>query len=356
MRRLRPLLLHISALLLFSLNTGTATAAEPASADNPVEFIAHRDIHWVTAKGHPLTTDILVPDTDSGPYPVVIIYHGGGWLINDNSIMDATAEYLAGHGQLVVVNMNYRLLGDNDNSTTMDEIVGDVLGGVRWVKEHIAEYGGDPQRIAVTGDSAGGHLSAMVLLAARNLSSKDFSAQNPAFKPTYLPAGKTPEQIAQSGELNVQAAVLSYGAFDLHQSAKNGFESAGNFFWKMGGAEARGMFGENYNVKDSPQMYKAVSPTYLVPQASERKMPPVFAHVGSKDTTTPPEAVAAFVKKMEAAGQPIEYKVYPGKNHAFLDTGCNEFLRNCFDKDAPDTLDDMIRFLHKSLGAAVQQD
>ncbi|WP_078083338.1 alpha/beta hydrolase [Microbulbifer mangrovi] len=350
------------ALLLFTgflsaLGAGNTTAADapdthfpesPSSEALPTP-VEYRDVQWAQAGNKTLTTDIFVPNTGRKRYPVVVIFHGGGWLINDNRIMDATARYLARHGEFVVANMNYRLLGDNQNTTTMDDIVGDVLGGVLWVKEHISAYRGNPGQIAVTGDSAGGHLSAMVVLAANNLSGEAFSAENLAFRPTYIPAGKTPEQIADNGELQVQAAVFSYGAFDLYRAAQAGFESPGNIFWKLGNSEPRGIMGKAVTVDSAPELYKAVSPVYLIPDARDRKLPPIFAHVGSKDTTTPPSAVKTFVDKLVAAGQPVRFKEYPGKNHAFLDTGCNEFLGNCFDKDAPETLDDMIEFLQAHL-------
>ncbi|WP_299595143.1 alpha/beta hydrolase [uncultured Microbulbifer sp.] len=350
-----PLPSHLQSLIIavFLLIPGTPSALAEAPtvspAGIPTPLLAHRDIRWARAGNITLTADIFVPDTGRQNYPVVVIYHGGGWLINNNSIMESTAKYLASHGEFVVANMNYRLLGDNNNTTTMDDIIEDALGGVLWVKEHIAQYHGDPERIVVTGDSAGGHLSAMVVLAGDKLSSKPFSPDNLAFRPTYIPPGKTAEQIAEHGALGVQAAVLSYGVFDLESRAKRGLESAGNFFWKMGGAEPRGIFGKGYNIVNSPRLYRAASPLHLIPSAEDKKLPPIFASVGSKDTTTPPAAVNAFVEKLDSAGQRVKYKEYPDKNHAFLDTGCNEYLGSCFDADAPDTLNDMIVFIRGSL-------
>ncbi|MFD2311626.1 alpha/beta hydrolase [Microbulbifer halophilus] len=313
------------------------------------EVALHEDIPWAQPEGVPLTLDIHVPSTGRDSYPVVVVYHGGGWLVNDHSIMDAAARYLATEGDFVVANMNYRLLVDNDNRTRMNEIVEDVFGGLLWVKEHIADYGGDPRRVAVTGDSAGGHLAAMVLTAGRNLASAGFDAEKPGFNPSYLPTGKTAEQVAAEDGLAVQAAVLSYGAFDLHATALGGFETEQNGFWQWAGAEPRGIFGTGFNPQDNPELYKAVSPLHRVPSAEDYQLPAVFAHVGSEDTTTPPKAVKAFVDTLRDAGQPVEYRVYEGKNHAFLDTGCNEFLGNCFDEDAPDTLDDMIAFFDRQL-------
>ena len=55
-------------------------------------------------------------------------------------------------GEFVVANMNYRLLGDQNNTVTMNQIIEDVFGGLLWVKENIAQYSGDPTRVAITGD------------------------------------------------------------------------------------------------------------------------------------------------------------------------------------------------------------
>jgi len=334
-------------ILFFSLLALFAGPLAAAAGANEVEI--HKDIPWTKTAAKTLTMDIYTPQNGAGRQPVVVMVHGGGWLMNDNHIMDSAARYLAEHGGFVVANLNYRLLGDNQNRTAINEIVEDVFGGVLWVKEHIADYGGDPTEVAITGDSAGGHLSAMVLTAGRNLHSDGFSSEPPGFTPTYLPAGKTAEQVAAEDGLAVQAAVLSYGDFDLYADAQQGFETPDNIFWKLGNAEARGIFGADIALTDHPAFYKAVSPLYLVPAASDYPLPPTFAFVGSRDTTTPPAAVKQFVDKMRAAGQPVEFKVYPGKNHAFLYSGCNEFLGNCFAKDAPDTLDDMIAFLDQHL-------
>lgn len=313
------------------------------------DFTVHKNIVWASPKNFPLTADIYVPKTGKAKYPVLVIYHGGGWLINNNSIMNSMSEYVASHGEFIVANMNYRLLPDNKNTTNMNEIVEDALGGVLWVKDNIAAYGGDPKRIAVTGDSAGGHLASMVLLSGRNLESDGFAGNTLGFNPSYLPKGKTAEQVAKADGLKVQAAVISYGAFDLFAAAQNNFEKPSNMFWSFAKADARGIFGNTINVADNANYYKAVSPIYNIPLASAYKLPPQFIHVGSKDNTTPPAAVKNYVEQLERAGQAVEFKLYEGKNHAFLDTGCNEFLKMCFDKDAPDALNDILMFLEKTL-------
>jgi len=304
-----------------------------------------KDIVFASPEGFDLTMDIYTPKTGKQSYPVLVIIHGGGWLINNKSIMDEMSQYVSSHGEYVVANINYRLLGDQDNTVTINEIVEDVFGAVLWVKDNIAEYGGDPAKVAVTGDSAGGHLTEMVVVAGNNLRSHGFSKAPYGFKPSYLPNGKTAEQVAAQGGLEVQAAIPSYGAFDMLAAAKGGFEKDANFFWQMGGAKARGLFGNEYNVEANPDMYKAVSPIYLIPKANDRKLPPQFFHVGSKDTTTPPVAVKAYFDKLKEAGQQGEYWLYEGRNHAYLDSGSNEFLGNTFEKDAIEPLNRIITFL-----------
>ena len=336
--------------LLLALTLGLCTlvaSATDSAARHPVKV--HRAITFASPAGHPLTLDIYVPQTGKPSYPVLVIYHGGGWLMNNNSIMDDLAMAMASQGELVVANMNYRLLVDQNNRVTINQIVEDAFGGVLWVKDHIAHYGGDPQRVAVTGDSAGGHLAAMIVLRGRQLQSDGFAGESLGFNPSYLPAGKTAEQIAREDGLKVQAAIISYGAFDLIEVAQEGFETSSNTFWQLSQAEARGLFGNHINAKDQPAHYQAVSPIYWVPKASAYRLPPQFVHVGSEDKATPPAAAQAYVDLLKAAGQPVEFKVYPGKNHAYLDKGCN-WVGSCFATGALWPVEDMIGFLRKTLG------
>lgn len=315
------------------------------------EVKVHKAIQFAAPDNFPLTMDIYVPQTGKKSYPVLVIYHGGGWLINSNSIMNSMAETIARDGEFVVANVNYRLLVDQHNSVKMNQIVEDVFGGLLWVKDHIAEYQGDAKRIAVTGDSAGGHLASMILTRGRQLESDGFAGATLGFKPSYLPAGKTAEQIAKEDGLKVQAAVISYGAFDIYASAQGGFETASNMFWMFAKSMPRGLFGKKINVKNHPDYYKAVSPIYFVPNAKDYKLPPQFVHVGSEDNTTPPASAEHYVQLLKEGGQTVEYKVYPGKKHAYLDSGCNAALGSCFDKDAVGPIADIIQFLKNTLGS-----
>lgn len=310
------------------------------------QFTKTENVVWAVKGNFELTMDIYVPKTQRTDYPVLIVYHGGGWLINTEAIMDQMSAYIAGNAEYIVCNVNYRLLTANDNTTGMNEIIEDAFGAVLWVKENIKQYGGNSAKIAVTGDSAGGHLAEMVVLAGNRLETAGFKGNTPGFCPSYLPKGETAESIAAKNGLNVQAAIISYGAFDLVNRIGKGFESDSNFFWQMGKAKARGIFGAGISIETNPEFYKAASPLYNIPLSSNTSLPPQLFTVGSNDNTTPPESILEFVNKLKEAGQPTEYWVHEGRPHAFLDSGSNTYLGIEFEKDAPPAIDKMIEFLN----------
>ena len=310
------------------------------------DYSIEKDLVYATVDGQDLTMDIYIPETGKKKYPVLVIFHGGGWLINTKAIMDEMSMYMASHAEFVVCNVNYRLLVDKNNTVKMNQIVEDALGAVLWVQDNISEYNGDPEQVAVTGDSAGGHLAEMVLVVGEKLSSTGFDQEPLGFNPTYLPKGLTAEKLAKKGGVTVQAAVISYGAFDLYQASVNGFESADNFFWQMGGAEARSIFGGDITPENSPELYQMVSPFYILPGASNDPLPPQLFTVGTRDNTTTPASVKTYYTRVKEAGHPAQYWEYEDRPHAFLDSGSNEFLGTSFEKDAPEALDLMIDFLN----------
>lgn len=319
--------------------------ASPAFATHAV--VEHKDIVWASPKGFDLTLDILVPETDLEKKPVLVIIHGGGWLINNKSIMSELTESIAARSDIITVNINYRLLPDLDNTTTLNELVEDAMGAVLWVKEHIHRYGGDPNQVAVTGDSAGGHLAAMVTLAGRDLRSHGFDDKPLGFNPTYLPEGVSAEQVAKEDRLKVQAAILSYAAFSFYDAAKGGFEQPGNPFWEWGGAKARGVFGDDINVDEHPEYYQAVSADQYLVNADDYALPPQFVLVGSLDEMTTPESAKHYVDQLTELGHPAQLKIYEGKGHGFLDSGCSDYTGGCFNELALPTAEDMIEFLNE---------
>lgn len=339
----RPKLVGILVTILLLMSC--AEHQELKANNDPTKYNLVKDVLWASPGGFDLTMDIYTPASGKPSYPVVVMSHGGGWLINDKSIMDQAAAYLATNSNYVVCNVNYRLLTDNGNTTRLNEIVDDAFGAVLWVKSNVARYKGDSTRVVVTGDSAGAHLSAMIVNRGDQLSSEVFSSSSPRFTPSYLPESKSAEQVAAENGLAVQAAVLSYGAYDLSETGISDFESMKNPFWWVSGSIARGLFGDDYNVVEHPLMYQAISPSQNIPQATERQFPPQLLSAGSEDPLVSPESVKSYVKMLQSAGHTALYWEYEGKSHAFLDSGSNMLLGSSFEADAPMALNVMIEFL-----------
>ncbi len=334
----------LAVLIMLPLFWG-AIIAEPVAVQHA--YTGSKDVEWAKPGGQSLTMDIYTPQTGKASYPVLIIYHGGAWMINNKSVMDSMSIYIVQKSEYVVCNVNYRLFVDAGNTITLNQIVEDVLGAVAWVQANIAAYKGAPDKLIVTGDSAGGHLAAMVVLAGDKLESDGFAGASLGFCPTWLPPGVMAEQVAQKSGLAVQAAILSYPALDLHAACVGGFEKTGNYFWNFAKAQARGIFGDSITVETHADFYKMVSPVYLLPDSSQKKLPPQLCMVGSADNLIPPASVREYVVKLNALGQPAEYWEHEGRPHAYLDAWKNDYLGISFGKDAPLALDRMIEFMDR---------
>jgi acetyl esterase len=129
--------------------------AAPAGAQPAAEI--HRDIEYGTANGKRLLLDAYVPPAGESRRPAVVMIHGGGWRVGDKASWRPEAERLATKGW-VAFSVNYRL----DEPAVFPAEIEDVQAAVRWVRAHAEEYKVDPARIAAIGESAGGHLAAML--------------------------------------------------------------------------------------------------------------------------------------------------------------------------------------------------
>ena len=99
----------------------------------------------------------------SGPFPVLLFIHGGGWVIGDLDSYDAVCRELCGAVGCIVVSVDYRLAPEHRFPAAAD----DASFALRWLIEHCEQIGGDPKRIAIGGDSAGGNLAAVTAIEAR---------------------------------------------------------------------------------------------------------------------------------------------------------------------------------------------
>jgi acetyl esterase/lipase len=184
----------------------------------------------------------------------------------------------------------------------------------------------------------------MIVNMGAELDSEGFSLNSLRFLPSYLPDGESAEEVAMRNGLEVQAAILSY-PYDFYAGAVEGFENVTNPLWLVKGAIGRGVFGDQFNLLEHHQMYKAVSPIDNIPLSVARQLPPQLLIVGSEDPLVSPASVKAYDGALQAAGHSTRYWEYVGKSHAFLDSGSNMMLGSSFEVDAPPALDVMIEFL-----------
>lgn len=215
--------------------------------------------------------DVYPPDGGLD-HPVLVFFHGGGWYQYDKLVYAPVAMRLLPHN-LVVVMVDYTLYPD----ATVPRMAQECAAAVAWTLEHVAEYGGDPTRVVVAGQSAGAHLAALITTDAR-----------------YLAAtGHAPSEIAGLVGISGVYDVAAEAAFlrDRRQSP---------------------LIMER--VMEGPQNYVALSPLTYV----RANLPPVLLIHGEADTTVPYEISAAFHRALLGAGVQSELVVYPEQGHATM--------------------------------------
>lgn len=129
----------------------------------PEGLIATRDIEIPTEAGG-LPARLFIPEGD-GPFPVIVYYHGGGWVVADINTYDATPRALTHGTGAITVSVEYRHAPENKFPAAHD----DAWAAYAWVVENAHEFNGDSTRVAVAGESAGGNLAANVSLMARRM-------------------------------------------------------------------------------------------------------------------------------------------------------------------------------------------
>ncbi|HEU0190611.1 MAG TPA: alpha/beta hydrolase [Mycobacterium sp.] len=126
-----------------------------------------------------LPVRVYRPPDVTAPAPVVVFFHGGGFVAGDLDTHDGIARRHAAGADAVVVSVDYRLAPEHPHPAAVQ----DALAATAWVSAHAAELGADPARLAVAGDSAGGNLSAVVAQLAR-----DKEGPSIAFQLLWYPA------------------------------------------------------------------------------------------------------------------------------------------------------------------------
>lgn len=154
----------------------------------------------ITGAAGNIPARIYTPD-GPGPFPVIVYYHGGGWVIADKQVYDGGARGLAKQANAIVVSSDYRLAPEAKFPASHD----DALAAYKWAVENAASIKGDPKRMALAGESAGGNMAISTALAVRDAG---------LTKPTHVLAVYP---VGQTGDLNTKSYVDSATAKPLNK-------------------------------------------------------------------------------------------------------------------------------------------
>jgi len=243
---------------------------------NVIRNVTYREI-----AGKTLKLDVAMPAEPGTNRPAIMQIHGGAWIIGDKREQGwPLIGHLAANGW-VCFNVNYRL----SPAATWPEHLIDLKYALKWIREHADEYGVDPDFIAVTGGSAGGHLTAMMGL----------TANDPEYQPGF-----------EEADTSLQAAVPVYGVYDFTNRL-------GSMLERFRPQMLEPMIMKAFFDRE-PEKFQSASPIDRVhPNA-----PPFLIIHGDRDTLAPVEDARYFAKALqEASRAPVTYTELKGAQHAF---------------------------------------
>jgi acetyl esterase/lipase len=226
--------------------------------------------------GGGVTARIYMPKGNTGPLPVIVYYHGGGWVIADINTYDASAKGLAEQVGAVVVSVEYRKGPENKFPAAHN----DAFAAYQWVLANAASINADPKRIAVAGESAGGNLACNVSMMAR-----DKGIQAPLYQVLVYPVA--------NNDMNSESYVKYAAAKPLNKPMME---------W----------IAKNY----LPDMATAADPRISLVKANLKGLPPTTI-IGAEIDPLATEG-RLLADRLQAAGVTVNYKLYEGVTHEFF--------------------------------------
>jgi acetyl esterase len=226
----------------------------------------------------------------NGLAPGLVFFHGGGWVIGDLDTHDVVCRTLAAQGEMLVISVDYRLAPEHKFPAAAD----DAIAATAWVAKNARELGIDSGRLVVGGDSAGGNLTAVACIHARD-------------------AG-----------LRLAGQVLIYPATDFALSHPSHRDPDTYVF--LTGPIIR-WFRDHYLTGAADHDNWKASPA----RAELRGLPPAYVMTAGADPLH--DEGHEFAERLKAAGVPVTYRTYPGQFHGFINMGrllpaANEALRD----------------------------
>ena len=209
------------------------------------------------------------------PMPLLVYFHGGGWVIGDLNTHDGVCRFLAANAEVLVLSVDYRLAPEHPFPAAVE----DAFAAFTWAAEQAVGLGADPRRIAVGGDSAGGNLAAVVSVLAR-----DAGGPDPAMQLLIYPV--TDAEDSESRRLFAKGFLLTKADMDWFE---------GHYLPDAGTAE---------------------DPRVSVLRTDDLSgLPPAYVATAGFDPLR--DEGEAYVERMRAAGVRVALRRHPGLVHSF---------------------------------------
>ncbi|KAM1919282.1 hypothetical protein FF1_023810 [Malus domestica] len=260
--------------------------------------------------------DLYLPANGDGKKPVVVFVTGGAWIIGYKAWGSLLGLQLA-ERDIIVACVDYR----NFPQGTISDMVKDASLGISYVFNNIADYGGDPSRIYLMGQSAGAHISACALL---DQAIKESKGESISWSASQIKA-----YFGLSGGYNLFNLVDHFDSRGLYRSI---------FLSIMEGEESLHQFSPEVKVKD-PSNRSAVS-----------LLPPITLFHGTDDYSIPSDASKVFVDVLQKAGARADLILYEGKTHTDL------FLQDPLRGGKDELFDHLVSVIHAGDKDALEQD
>ncbi len=243
------------------------------------EVVRKVEDHSIAGPAGEIPIRIYTPEGEA-PYPVLVYFHGGGWVLSNLDTHDMLCRKFTNRIGCIVVSVDYRLAPEHKFPAAVE----DSYAAVQWVAENAHTFDGDATRIAVSGDSAGGNLSAVVTLLARDLQGPSLAYQ-----------------------------FLIYPATDyLGDAVKRASyrENGDGYFLTLKGIER---FLDHYLVKDEDGKDIRFAPLRA---ESLKGLPPALIITAEYDPLR--DEGELYAERLREAGVPVTFKRYDGMIHGFF--------------------------------------
>ncbi|MEG0383777.1 MAG: alpha/beta hydrolase [Solibacillus sp.] len=242
---------------------------------------------------------IYTPEGE-GPFPALVYYHGGGWVIGSVEMFEAANRLIATEGNVVVVSVDYRLAPEHPYPTPIE----DCYAALEWVAANAEEINVDPEKISVGGDSAGGNLATVI----------------------------TKKALDQNGPA-IQSQILVYPVTNLEFNTDSYKEFAEGFGLSR---NLMKWFGKHYLSDENQANNPDVSP---LKYDSVKGLPPAIIIAAENDVLK--DEGVAYAEKLKQDGVHVQYELIPGVIHAYYS---NMIF---FEDETRQSVQHIVKFLNK---------